>query len=455
MGKKRNKGTFEVTIQENKYPFIGFATIEGKRYRVKNVLKGQTIKARVIRKKADRAEGKLLEILERASYETESRCEHFPECGGCLMQTVSYDKQLQMIEQQVLDLFKEKELTGFNYNGIVQSPRQTHYRNKMEYTFGNAVKDGPLTLGLHPRGRFHDIINTFECLIAPKDFNIIQQFTQEYFLGKDISFYNKHSHEGYLRHLLLRKGMKTGEIIIAISTSSQQEFDYSEYIEELKKLDLSGEIVGIMHVINDRMADALIPEEVRIIHGRDYYMDEILGLKFKVSLFSFFQTNPEGAEVLYTKALSYISDMEDKVVYDLFSGTGTIGQIVSKKASRVYGIELVEEAVQAAIQNAELNNISNCTFIAGDVFEKLDHLEERPDIIILDPPRVGVSEKALAKIIDYNIDEMIYISCNPKTFADNAVQLKSAGYEIKELVLVDMFPNSSHVEAVAKLKRAL
>ncbi|MCK5763987.1 MAG: 23S rRNA (uracil(1939)-C(5))-methyltransferase RlmD [Clostridiales bacterium] len=453
MARRKKLGTFEIEIQKNIFPFEGYAEKDGKTYKIKNALAGQTVKAKAIKDRRDKVTAKVLELIKPADYEIESNCVHFPECGGCLMQSVDYKKQLEMIEEQVLDMFKENGFTDFEYEGIIESPEINNYRNKMEYTFGNEVKDGPLSLGLHPRGRFHDILNTFECNIAPKDFNIIQKFTQEYFLGKEIPFYNKYSHEGFLRHLLVRQGMKAKEIIIGLSTSTQLDYDFSEYIDGLLNLNIDGTIVGIMHVKNDRLADAIIPEKVDILYGRDYYVAEILGLKFNVSLFSFFQTNPLGAEVLYSKALSYISDVKNKVVYDLFSGTGTIGQIVAKDAKKVYGIELVEEAVKSANENAKLNDIDNCTFISGDVFEKLDELKEKPEVIILDPPRVGVHEKALKKIINYNIDEIVYISCNPKTFIENAKQLNEAGYKIKKMTLVDMFPHTSHVETVVRLCR--
>jgi len=451
---RRKKGTFEITIQGNKFPFEGHSIIEGKSYSVKNTIVGQTVKAKVIRNKKEKASGKLVEIIEKADFEIDSRCIHFPKCGGCLLQSVEYNKQLELTEEQVLNLFKENEISGFEYEGIIESPDKYNYRNKMEYSFGNEFKGGQLTLGLHPRGRIYDIIDTFECNIAPKDFNKIQKITKDFFLEKDIPYYRKNIHEGYLRHLVLRKGMKTGEIIIGLVTTSQIEYNLKDYANGLLDLKLDGNIVGIMHITNDKLSDAVIPEKTEILYGKDYYMDEILNLKFKVSLFSFFQTNPIGAEVLYSKAISYISDITDKVVYDLFSGTGTIGQIVSKKAKQVYGIELIEDAVSSANENMKLNEIDNCMFIAGDVFEKLDEIEEKPDVIILDPPRVGVDVKALDKIIKYKVDEIIYISCNPKAFVKNVKQLEEEGYKVDKLCLIDMFPHTAHVEVVTLLVKA-
>ncbi|OPL09050.1 MAG: hypothetical protein AVO33_00905 [delta proteobacterium ML8_F1] len=453
MSKRKRLGIVEVTIEKNRYPFEGLATVDGMGYRIKNALAGQRIEAKLTRKRQGYYLGKTIQVLEKAPYEGESACLHFPACGGCLLQSVSYEDQARLLEDQVLELFEEHGIKGFEYDGMLVSPQKEHYRNKMEYNFGNAFKEGPMTLGMHPRGRIHDVINTFECQIAPKDFNRIQAFTQAYFLNQGTAPYNKNTHKGVLRHLVLRQGMKTREILIGLVTSSQEKLKLEEYVQEVTRLDLEGEIVGVVHVINDAMADAVIPEHTEIIFGRDFYYDEILGLTFKVSLFSFFQTNPLGAEILYDRALGYIEDSDGKVLFDLFSGTGTLGQLMASRVKEVFGIELVEDAVEMANENAGINGLDNCTFIAGDVFEKLDNLNSNPDIIIVDPPRVGISEKAMKKIIAYKVPEIVYVSCNPKTIVENIKAMEEGGYRVRRLTLVDLFPGTPHVETVCLLTR--
>jgi 23S rRNA (uracil-5-)-methyltransferase RumA len=220
----------------------------------------------------------------------------------------------------------------------------------------------------------------------------------------------------------------------------------------LKNLELSADIVGILFIKNDGIAD-MVQGEIEILFGREYYMEELMGLKFKVSFYSFFQTNPAGAEVLYKKAMEYTGSADEKTVFDLFSGTGTIGQIASKNAKKVIGIEIVEDAVRSANENAKLNGIENCDFIAGDVFEVLDNVSEKPDVIIVDPPRAGIMEKTLGKILDYKVDQITYISCNPKTLVENLIFMEKRGYKVEKVCCVDMFPHTGHVETVVLMSR--
>lgn len=266
-----------------------------------------------------------------------------------------------------------------------------------------------------------------------------------------MSYYHKIKHEGYLRHLLVRKSVKTGQILICFVTTTQIDFDMTEIADKLRKLQLSGEIVGILHTLNDSIADVVKNEGTTIIYGRDYIEEELLGLKFKISTFSFFQTNSLGAEVLYSKAREYVGTTKDKVVFDLYSGTGTIAQILAPVARRVVGVEIVEEAVEAAKVNAVINGLSNCEFIADDVLKALDNIKDKPDIIVLDPPRDGINPKALEKIINYGVDHIVYISCKPTSLARDLVMLQERGYRVEKSCCVDMFPGTVHVETVVLL----
>ena len=350
-----------------------------------------------------------------------------------------------------MDLFLEQDIFGFNFQGIEQSPQTKEYRNKMEYTFGDEMKDGPLTLGLHKKGKHIDILTVDGCFLVDNDFINVLTSTVEYFNEKNTPYYRNMSHKGYLRNLVVRKGINTNEMMVNIVTSSQEDFDMTEYKDMLLNLDLKADLVSILHTINDGLADAVNCDELIVLHGRDYIQEELLGLKFKISPFSFFQTNTKGAEELYKIAREFVGEHNDKVVFDLYSGTGTIGQVMAEKAKKVYGIEIIEEAVEAANKNAKLNNLTNCEFIAGDVAKTVNKLKAKPDIIIVDPPRPGVHKDAIRDISKFDSKEIVYISCNPKTLVLDLVEFKKYGYEVEKVKCMDMFPNTPHVETIVKL----
>lgn len=422
---------------------------------MKGGITGQKVKASVKKTKSGKAEVKMMEILESSTLETETPCKHFNVCGGCSMLSVPYEKQLEIKERQVMDLFLEQDIFGFNFQGIEQSPQTKEYRNKMEYTFGDEMKDGPLTLGLHKKGKHIDILTVDGCFLVDNDFINILTSTVEYFNEKNTPYYRNMSHKGYLRNLVVRKGINTNEMMVNVVTSSQEDFDMTEYKDMLLNLDLKADLVSILHTINDGLADAVNCDELRVLHGRDYIQEELLGLKFKISPFSFFQTNTKGAEELYKIAREFVGEHNDKVVFDLYSGTGTIGQVMAEKAKKVYGIEIIEEAVEAANKNAKLNNLTNCEFIAGDVAKTVNKLKAKPDIIIVDPPRPGVHKDAIRDISKFDSKEIVYISCNPKTLVLDLVEFKKYGYEVEKVKCIDMFPNTPHVETVVSLKRKL
>ncbi|CEQ31743.1 tRNA (Uracil-5-)-methyltransferase [[Clostridium] sordellii] len=420
---------------------------------MKGGITGQKVKASVKKTRSGKADVKMLELLENSPLETETPCKHFNQCGGCSILSVPYEKQIEIKERQVMDLFLEQDIFGFNFQGIERSPKTKEYRNKMEYTFGDEMKDGPLTLGLHKKGKHIDIITVDGCFLVDDDFIKVLTSTVEFFNEKKLPYYRNMSHKGYLRNLVVRKGINTNEIMVNIVTSSQEDFDMTEYKEMLLNLDLKCELVSILHTINDGLADAVNCDELRVLHGRDYIQEELLGLKFKISPFSFFQTNTKGAEELYKIAREFVGEHNNKVIFDLYSGTGTIGQVMAEKAKKVYGIELIEEAVEAANKNAKLNGLTNCEFIAGDVAKTVNKLKAKPDIIIVDPPRPGVHKDAIRDIAGFNSKEIVYISCNPKTLVLDLVEFKNYGYEVEKVKLMDMFPNTPHVETVVKLKR--
>lgn len=380
-------------------------------------------------------------------------CKHDAFCGGCIYQGTTYQEQLKTKENQVLNLLEEKGISPEKIDRIEGAPHQYRYRNKMEYTFGDMVKDGPMTLGMHKKGNFMSIITVDECQLVDEDFNRILSYTLAFAEDRGYKFYHKKTHKGLLRNLIIRKGVRTGQLLVNIVTSSQEHFDEDGFVKGLLALQLDNEIAGVLRTLNDNLADAVVCDSIKLLWGQDYYTEKLLGLSFKVSAFSFFQTNVEAVERLYSEALALIDRLEGKTVFDLYCGTGTISQIMALKAKNVIGIELVEEAVAAAKENARLNGLDNCHFIAGDVFKVLSDMEEKPDVIVVDPPRAGIQSKALDKILDYGVSQIVYISCNPKTMADNIKYMEYYGYRCVYLKPFDNFPFTKHVETVCLLTR--
>ena len=449
--KRRDIIEFEVGSME----FGGeSSTLIGKRkVKMKGGITGQKVKAIVKKARSEKAEVKLLEVMENSPIETEEVCAHFGQCGGCSILSVPYEKQLEIKSEQVLKLFEEQEISGFEFLGIEGSPDERVYRNKMEYTFGDEVKGGPLTLGMHKKGRHLDIITVDDCRLVDEDFIKVLTSTVEYFEQKNLPYYRINSHQGFLRNLVVRKGVNTNQLMVNIVTTTQEDFDMTEYKDMILNLGTKAEVVSILHTINDGLADAVNCDELRVLHGRDYIEEVVLGLRFKISPFSFFQTNTKGAEKLYTIAREFVGDHEGKVLFDLYSGTGTIGQVMASAAKQVYGIELIEEAVVAANQNAKLNGLDNCEFIAGDVAKVVKNLEAKPDLIVVDPPRPGVHKDAIRDISGFGANEIVYISCNPRTLVLDLKGFEAYGYKVEKVKLMDMFPNTPHVETVCLLSR--
>lgn len=468
---------YEGRVLQVEFPNKGIVNIDDKKVIIKNVIPGQKIRFTISKIRKVKVEGRLQEILERSILETEdAACSVFGECGGCNYHTLSYKQQLELKKDQVKGLI-DKVCEDYTFEGIIGSPKEWNYRNKMEFSFGDEYKDGPLSLGLHKRGNFYDILTTDDCAIVDEDYNRILKCVLDYFSSNEVTYYHKHTRIGYLRHLVVRKAVYTGEILINLVTTSQPFNENSDSLDHvnttdverlkystekelldslislLTSLDIKGNIEGILHTYNDSIGDVVQSDRTELLYGRDYIYEELLGLRFKISAFSFFQTNSLGAEVLYSKAREYVGDTKDKKIFDLYSGTGTIAQLLAPVAEKVTGVEIVEEAVEAAKENAALNKLSNCEFIAGDVLRVIDDLRDKPDIIVLDPPRDGVNPKALNKIIDYGVDRIVYISCKPSSLVRDLEILQERGYRVEKVCAVDMFPQTVHVECVTLMSR--
>ncbi len=450
---------YEGVVSRVDFPNKGIVELDGEKVVVKNAIPGQRINFAISKIRSGKAEGNLKEVICKSPLESrEGACRSFGNCGGCSYQTMSYENQLEMKKSQVKRLL-DQVCEEYCFEGILGSPVEWGYRNKMEFSFGDEYKNGPLALGLHKKGSFHDIITTDDCAIVDKDFNQILSCVLNYCKELGMSYFHKLTHQGYLRHLLVRKAVKTGEILVNIVTTTQEEdLDgskdlFEELSKQLLELELKGSIVGILHTYNDSQADVVKSDQTVVLYGRDYIYEELLGLRFKISAFSFFQTNSLGAEVLYSKVREYVGETRDKRIFDLYSGTGTIAQLLAPVAAKVTGVEIVEEAVEAAKENAALNGLSNCEFIAGDVLKVIDSLVDKPDIIVLDPPRDGIHPKALDKIIQFGVDKIVYISCKPTSLVRDLEVLQAKGYKVDKVCAVDMFPETVHVETICSLTK--
>lgn len=467
---------YEGSVVRVDFPNKGIVCVGDETAVVKNSLPGQKVKFSVNKVRKGKAEGRLLEVTEKSPLETGRTCSLFGLCGGCTYLSLPYEEQLKVKEEQVkrlLDSVLNKQEEAWAFEGIKGSPKAYEYRNKMEFSFGDEYKDGPLALGMHKRGSFYDIVTVADCEIVDADYRLILQTVRDYFARVKVSFFHRMSHEGYLRHLLVRKASRTGEILVALVTTSQDPWQGETAVEGSLDVDalitgfkdlllsleqdrkLAGKFAGILHITNDSIADVVQSDRTELLYGQEYFYEELLGLKFKISTFSFFQTNSYSAEVLYQTARDYVGDLggSDKTVFDLYSGTGTIAQLMAPAAGKVIGVEIVEEAVEAAKKNAAANGLDNCEFIAGDVLKVLDEVEEKPDMIILDPPRDGIHPKALPKIIAYGVEHIVYISCKPTSLVRDLEVFLENGYRVDKAVAVDQFPWTANVETVVLLSK--
>lgn len=441
-----------VKINDTEFPNKGVGDFNGDKVYIKNTIPNQKVKVH-IKKKKKKYEGRLIEVVEKADYEIEPNCNKFKFCGGCTYQNITYDKEIEIKKYNVLKILQNENITDFEFLGINKSDNINCYRNKMEFSFGDTEKDGVLALGMRKRNSYYEVVDANECLIISEDIRKILKTILQYFKNTNEKFYHKMKKSGSLRHLLVREGFFTNQLLVALVSTSELKLNLEPLKNELLSLNLKSEIKGFLHIINDGIADVVKADSLNILYGQDFFYEKLLGLDFKISLFSFFQTNSAGAEKLYTIVKNFVGEVKDQVVFDLYCGTGTISQIVAKDAKKVIGIELVEEAVLAAKENAKLNNINNCEFISGDVYKVVENINVTPDLIILDPPREGINPKAISKIANFGAKRLVYISCKASSLAKDLNMFIENGYEVKKLEMMDMFPRTYHIETVVLLSK--
>lgn len=355
---------------------------------------------------------------------------------------MDYQQELILKEAGVRDLLAPFSMGA--WEGILAAPNPLGYRNKMELAFGDEYRDGPLALGIRKKRSLYEVAIPTQCALINDDFKAILQYVLQACRQSGETFFHKKRHTGTLRHLVLRRGEFTGEVLVNLVTTSQSRVDMDALAAGIKAV--CPRVTGVLHTLNDGVADVVKNQHVRVVYGRDFYTEKIMGLSFRVGAFSFFQTNSSGAEVLYGKVKEYAGHGE--AAYDLYCGTGTIAQVLASQFETVVGVELDEQAIQAAAQNAQANAIPHCRFVAGDVLKIADTLDQAPQVIVVDPPRDGLHPKALPKLASLNAQRWVYVACKPASLARDAQILLRHGYRPRKAVCVDMFPRTTHVECV-------
>ena len=469
------KGTkLELKIEDYAFEGKGLSRIEqegtDKKFVVfvQGAYPGDKVIAQIRKKKKSYAEARLIEILEPSDYRTDARCIYFGTCGGCKAQDMDYGVQVQYKEKQVRDIFERMGgLTGFEFLPIVPSEKIYFYRNKMEFSFadrrwiteeevasGEEIPDRDFALGLHIPRIFDKVLDIKECFLQSEISNDILNFTRDFFKSREVKIYSTKTHEGYLRNLVIKSAHHTGELMVNLVTASEDTDLISQYGAELKKN--FPQITTFINNINLRKAQVAVGDYENVIFGPGFIYDYIGKKKYRVSANSFFQTNTLQAEKLYDIAVEFGEFRQDDVVYDLYSGAGTIAIYLSEKVKEVYAVEAVEAAVADAKINMELNNVHNMQFIKADLNKSFYPIAEKhnfpkPDVIVADPPRSGMNPKTVADIIKLSPDRIVYVSCNPTTQIRDIKEFIENGYELLKVRPVDMFPHTYHIENVALL----
>jgi 23S rRNA (uracil1939-C5)-methyltransferase len=449
----RRDQELELTIDSLAYGGSGVARLDGFVVFVRRALPGDRVRARVTKVQRRHAEALATEVLAPGADRVDAPCAHYPACGGCRFQDLAYDAQVAAKERWVRDSLQR--LAGVAeppLEPIVPAGEQFGYRNKMEYSF-TQLPDGP-TLGLHKAGRWDEVLEVERCWLASELGNRVRNRVRDWAREEGLRAYDQATQEGYLRHLVVREGRRTEQVLVQLVTARGERFDRERLIEVLTELP---QVRSVHWSVNRGVAEVTnLPTE--LLWGDDAVEEEIGGLRFRVRPNAFLQTNTEMAERLYALARELAALEGGETVYDLYCGIGTIGLSLASSALTVWGVEISEESVACAIENAELNGIGNAAFFAGNVGEALRELRSRagePDVVVVDPPRAGLAGKALRRLGEIGARRIVYVSCNPTTLAGDTKRLAADhGYRLVRARPVDMFPHTPHVECVALLERS-
>ncbi|WP_394344698.1 23S rRNA (uracil(1939)-C(5))-methyltransferase RlmD [Apibacter muscae] len=439
--------------------------VEGKTVFVSGAVPGDVVNAQVIKSKKNYIEAEAVEFLEYSPYRVEPRCQHFGVCGGCKWQNLSYQKQLEFKEEEVMNnLTRIGKIEGFKKVNILPSEEQYFYRNKLEFSFSNSrwltfneIKSGEEiedrnALGFHIPKQWSKVLDIKECYLQKEPSNQIRLFVKELVQKYKMEFYDLKQQLGFLRTLMIRSNSKN-ELLVFVQFFQENKEKREILLSSIQ--EKFSEVKTIMYAINPKGNDSIYDLSVETFSGEGYLEEEIEGLKFKIGAKSFFQTNYKQAVRLYEITREFADLKGDEIVYDLYTGTGTIAQFISKKAKKVIGVESVPEAIKAAKENAKYNQIENCTFYCGDMKDIFtdEFITENghPDVIIADPPRDGMHKKVVETILNIRAEKIVYVSCNSATQARD-LELMKDQYQVVKVQAVDMFPQTHHVESVALLK---
>jgi 23S rRNA (uracil1939-C5)-methyltransferase len=442
----------ELKIDSLAYGGNGVARLNGFVVFVRRGLPGDTVRARVTKVQRRHAEALATEVLEPSPLRVEAPCNHYPACGGCRFQDLAYEAQAEAKAEQVADALRR-------IGGISEPPLEPilpaeeifHYRNKLEYSF-TQLEDGP-TLGFHKAGRWDEVLEIERCWLTTDLGNAIRNAVREWARGDKLVAYDQAEHTGYLRHLVVREGMNTGQVLVQLVTGPGEKFDTGGFVDAVRRFP---EVRSVHWSVNDSAAEVTsLPTQ--LLWGEEAIEEELCGLRFRVRPNAFLQTNTRMAERIYGLVREFAALTGDETVYDLYCGIGTIGLVLARDALTVWGIDISEESIACALENADLNGIGNAAYFAGNVGQALEELRDRSggaDVVVVDPPRAGLAGKALKRLGEIEAPRIVYVSCNPTTLAGDLKRLREEyGYELGRAKPVDMFPHTPHVETVSLLER--
>lgn len=464
----KKRKNIELEIESIGYEGVGIARKDGMVYMIKNVVPGDIVSAYVKKKRKSYREAGLLEVLQKSKNRIEPLCFYFEDCGGCSWQNLPYKQQLEWKKKHVEDAFKRIGHFDIEVNNIMPAPKEFYYRNKMDFTFSSnrwllkseiaedeEIVNKNFALGLHSPGRYDKVIDIKECHIHDSKNNDVLNLARKLAFEYDVSAYNTIDNTGFLRNLMMRKSNSKNSYLFELTTNkvvNQSEEDYIKYLA--KSIGNIIDNFTFVHTINSTKSPVM-REEVNILIGEGFIIEDILGIEFKISYESFFQTNSFQLDNFITAIIESVQVSNNDIVWDLYCGTGSISLPLSKKVKKVYGIELIEKSIEDAKNNAEQNNIYNTDFYAADLHktdipELLNSLE-KPDIIFIDPPRAGMHKNLIEHLKEIRPKQIVYVSCNPVTQARDCDLLRDI-YDVKSVVGVDMFPQTYHIESIAVLE---
>ena len=450
----RRGDSLELRIESVAHGGAGVGRLERYVVFVDGAFPGELVRAEVQRAKRDYAHARVVEVLEPSPDRVPQRCDHGGQpCPGSPWQELRYERQLELKHELVGDALRRiGRLEGFELEPIVPAAQAWRYRNKLEYSFGTS-EDGTLALGFHRRGRWDVVDDARDCMLASERSNAVRNLVRDWCAQRGLAALDRRTRAGFLRNLVVREGRRTGELQARLVTADGQ-FEHEQLCQALLAA-FPG--MDVLWTRTDRRAEATQGGETEVLAGSAVLHEELCGLRFRISPEAFFQTSTETAEVLYGLARDYARLSGSERVHDLYCGIGTLTLTLALRAGEAWALDVVHEAIADAIENARLNEIDNVRFFAGDVRDALRPLAERaprPDVTVVDPPRAGLSQKVVRRLVETNPGRIVYVSCNPTTLAPNARQMVDAGYRLVRLRAVDMFPHTPHIECVALLERA-